>query len=201
MCDRIYDIVMSDQSEDLKRLSLSIIEKMIGERSATLPPVIPIAPDPVDVPVIISEDPLDSSAPVETAVPVMLTATPLSIEMRKAALLPYLLQLKDSVTPAFNDCFVDLCKALIDDKKILNWLLIINNSKCDIFNKARVFRIARIFIQEEVIAVGSELQLNQILEHTDKDTSFRSNMGKESKTFQKIFERIVEIIDRFSCFA
>lgn len=134
---------------------------------------------------------------IPAEVPVVLTANVLDHNERVELLKTYLLQLKDYVSPGYNHDFCELIKYLIDDSKILNWLLATAKADYKCFNKLRIFKLARLMKQQHVLQYEKDTQLNKILELTDDDTSYRRNLNTEHNDDKEMLSYITAKMDCF----
>lgn len=140
----------------------------------------------------------DAGVPVIPAeVPVVVTANVLDHKERVELLQTYLLQLKDYVSPGYNRDFCELIKYLIDDSKILTWLLATAKADYKCFNKLRIFKLARLMKQQHVLQYEKDTQLNKILELTDDDTSYRRNLNTEHNDDKEMLSYITAKMDCF----
>ena len=110
-------------------------------------------------------------------------------------LLQYILQLLPIVVVSFREQYAGLVRLLLRDADIREWLF--DTSHCHTFkafNKGNVFKLGRVFYQNKLIDYQSDYLLNQLLEQSQEDTTYRKSMGNQTKGFRQIEKRIVTLI-------
>lgn len=111
------------------------------------------------------------------------------------ALTDYLMQLRNKVLPQYVDYFAEAVSRIVNDKIILEWLL--NTKNCTgftVFNKGRVFRLARMLRISQLLEDFEDVQLNQLLEASAIDTRYRRTMNQNSKNEAKVSQSVAEIV-------
>lgn len=98
------------------------------------------------------------------------------------ALHVYLMQLQPLTTPSWQASFSQLVSAIIADTHLFRWLT--DTARCKdfrIFNKTRVFKLARMLRNKNVLTDFADTVLNQVLEASDEDTSYRKAMSTNTQ--------------------
>lgn len=140
-----------------------------------------------------------ASLPVAVSVAVPVAAPPAEehVVLPRDLMKAYILQLEAYVEPCYADAFSQLIERLIDDKKVGMWLLTTSKTTFKEFNKQRIFKLAKMLMQQHIVFIEKDVLLNRILETTDADTSYRRNVNAEHNDDKAILGIVTDIIEQY----
>ena len=119
-----------------------------------------------------------------------------SKEEKIEEIVDYLSQLSTKVAVPYKDRFEEVLRRILADTEVQEWLLFVNgNANFKNYNKGRVFKLVKIMQVQHVFPddiLGKEI--NQLLEGTEEDTSYRKLMSQMSIKDIAIEKKIVKLL-------
>lgn len=103
-----------------------------------------------------------------------------------AALADYMAKLQPLANAQYRPKFDLLVHNMLADQKVSGWLMKARKCQFKEFNKGRVFKIACMLRNLKVLRLFADQELNQLLEGTTHDTSYRKNMVQRLKEEDEI---------------